>query len=216
MVDKIKIIPQKRRRGRFSIFVGDKFESGISKETYEALAAKFGGDFSEVPAKKLFQKKEELEILGLVLNFLSFRPRTEKEIINYLNKKKVDSRIQLRVIRRLRELGFLDDERFCELWIRDRMRLKPRGGRRIFQELILRGVNKNLAKNMIEKLLTKEEAINLAKCALEKKSHLWRHLKPQFQKKKSVEYLLRLGFNWDTIKEVLEHFVKSEIISDVQ
>ena len=60
------------------------------------------------------------------IRFLSFRPRSEKELSDYLTKKKCDDLTSKRIIEsRLKKINLLDDEEFAKWWIEQRTLIKP-------------------------------------------------------------------------------------------
>ena len=80
------------------------------------------------------------------LRFLSFRPRSEKEIKDYLKLKtknlelKTQNEIVNSIIKRLKEHKFLDDEEFARWWIEQRTKIKPRAWKVIQYELKQKGI----------------------------------------------------------------------------
>ena len=68
---------------------------------------------------------------------------------------------------------------------------------------------KGIDREIIEKVLSEpfdfaQGEEDLAKLALEKKMKAWKNLPPQEFKKKAYEFLMRKGFDYSVVKEVLE------------
>lgn len=122
-----------------------------------------------------------------VLHFLSFRPRSEKEIRDYLTKKKVDPDS---FITRLKHLKLLDDREFVQWLLDQRASFKPKGKKALRQELFQKGI----ARELVDELLADVDEIAEAEKILVKKK-----LPPD----KMTAYLARRGFSWSTIKTVL-------------
>ncbi len=115
------------------------------------------------------------KLLESSFRFLSFRPRSEKEVLNFLQKKlsrlkrpplavypersegqvvalsNVHSDVLHRVTHRLRDLGYLDDAKFASWWIDQRQSHKPKGSRLIALELKAKGVSDDLVKSFLVK-----------------------------------------------------------------
>ena len=86
-----KIEAQVKTRGRYSIFVDDKFAFGLSESALINSGIKVG---TEITAKDLtdFKQDSELDkIYGRLLDLLARRPRSEWELHDYLKRKKVDN-----------------------------------------------------------------------------------------------------------------------------
>src|SRR3989344_531219 len=150
----------------------------------------------------LYQK-----LLESSLRFVSFRPRSEKEIQHFLQKKLqkrkiADQDVVDRVVVRLRELGYADDAKFVVWWVDQRKSHKPKGARLIAQELKAKGVE-------VKDLHLDE--VDLARKALTKKLPLWHKLPKLEQKKKIYGFLGRRGFDTETIHRVIEEVVYGEV-----
>ena len=78
--------------------------------------------------------------LNRVLRFLSFRPRSEKEIRDYLNNKQVNPLVSQKIIDKLVENKFLNDLEFAKWWIEQRTLTTPRAWRIIKIELKQKGI----------------------------------------------------------------------------
>src|SRR3989344_6604171 len=78
------------------------------------------------------------------LKFLSYRPRSEKEIRDKLKKKKASEETINKIILRLKENNFINDEEFVRWWIEQRTNFKPRSLRLIKMELKQKGVSNDL------------------------------------------------------------------------
>ncbi|MDO9028744.1 MAG: RecX family transcriptional regulator, partial [Candidatus Roizmanbacteria bacterium] len=97
----------------------------------------------------LIIKMDDLQpLFNLAFFYLKFRPRTVKETRDYLYKKiktKHWSRDDVeKVIERLIEQKFLDDQEFINYLVESRMRTKIKGVFAIKQELLKYGVDKKL------------------------------------------------------------------------
>ncbi|MDP1721878.1 MAG: regulatory protein RecX [Candidatus Gottesmanbacteria bacterium] len=157
----------------------------------------------------LYQK-----LLDASFHFVSFRPRSEKEMRAYLAKKLSrlsviparDARIQFpildRVIARLRELDYVNDEKFAAWWVDQRQSHKPKGNRLILQELKAKGVAVEIKQ---------PDEVGLARQALAKKLERWQTLPKIEQKKKIYGFLGRRGFDADTIRRVIDEVVGGRV-----
>lgn len=131
------------------------------------------------------------QLMASALRFVSFRPRSEKEIRDYLAKRlhKIHTSapsVLEKVLDRLRELGYADDAKFAAWWIGQRTGRKPKGKKLIEQELRRRGITQEV--NIDEK--------ELARRAIEKKIG-------KLEKPKLIAYLQRRGFDWETISGII-------------
>lgn len=140
--------------------------------------------------------------------FLKYRPRSEKEVRDKLIEKKAPKEIIDQVIQKLIEQRFLNDREFAQMWYRSRMALRPKSQFVIKRELIQKGIGTEI----IEELLANKEDqkrtdLEQAKKLLEKQAKKYAGLPQQEQYQKLGAFLGRRGFDWDTIRQVIdEHF----------
>jgi len=132
------------------------------------------------------------------LKYLTYRPRSIKEVKDYLKKKKVSPEIIEKVIDYLLTLSYLNDEEFCALWIRNRMQLKPMGKKRLYNELVEKGVEASLIEEVLQKMMPEEVEIRLARQLLIKKK--LRINEPE----KLKSFLYRRGFSFSIIEKVFK------------
>jgi regulatory protein len=147
--------------------------------------------------------------LDKTYHFLSFRPRSEKEVRDNLAKKKAPQEIIDRVLTQLKDHKFVNDEEFARWFIEQRLRFRPKSLNLIKLELKQKGIS----KDVIDELAIRnnefgaETDIESAKKLVEKKIDKYRDLDKQEIYHKLGAYLARRGFNWDTIKKSIDEFL---------
>lgn len=136
-----------------------------------------------------------------VLRFLSFRVRSEKEIEDYLQKKKVEKSLVKKIIAKLKQYRFLNDEEFARIWIEQRTKLKPRAWRIIQFELKRKGISEEIIQGSKIKVQSDLES---AKILIQRKWLRYKNMPKEELRQKLARFLAGKGFNWDTIKKALE------------
>lgn len=198
------IKPQKRRPKRRLIFVNNKFLCGVDGEIVAILGLKVGQEVAKKKIKKIFHKEEIKKAQDYAFKLLSYRPRSIKEIENRLKKKDYSSEVISIVVNGLKKLKFLNDREFAKMWVENRIRTRPMGRYRLYQELIQKGVDRDL----IEKTLSnyrEEEEIELAKELTQRKlKRSYRNSDQPTAKRRLYGFLQRRGFSYDTIQEALK------------
>ena len=104
--------------------------------------------------------------------------------------------IAARVFDRLAEKKYVDDENFARFWIENRFVKKGVSQRRLKNELKVKGVD----GSVIEKMLANSERSDddeIRKIIIKKRSRY-------DSDEKLVAYLMRLGFNYEDIKDAIE------------
>lgn len=147
---------------------------------------------------------------NLSLRYLSYRPRSEKEILDYLKRKASNSpslteEIISKILEKLKEYKFIDDKAFAKFWVEQRTRFKRKPIRVIEYELKQKGIEENLIEEILSSFDKKDLDLENAKKLAEKKLDFYRNLDPQKRREKVMGYLLRKGFNYDIVKQVLKY-----------
>jgi regulatory protein len=151
------------------------------------------------------------QLLNAVFRLLSIRPRSIKEIRDYLIKKTEHTHEDTvdRVIIRLTELGYADDLKFAQWLISQRQGHKPKGNRFVENELKTKGVAPEIITQVIEDE-TEISQKDLARTAVAKKLTLWSKLPVLERKNKIYGFLGRQGFDSDTIRTVIDEATQKD------
>lgn len=146
---------------------------------------------------------------NLSLRYLSYRPRSEKEVFDYLQEKQkkapslTDEDIQ-NIILKLQEYKFINDEDFAKFWIEQRSKYKNKPIRVIEYELKQKGISQEIINSSLFEKDKKETDLENAKKLAAKKMEFYRGLDPKKRKEKVMNYLLRIGFSYEVVKMVLD------------
>lgn len=140
--------------------------------------------------------------------YLAIRNRSEKEICDYLVKKKATPEIIDHIVLLLKEQKFLNDETFARSWIAQRARFRPKGKKFLKFELQQKGI----AKEIIEQVLQEEhedlpDELTQAKRLIERRMEKMKGKPRQEIYSKVGAFLARRGFTWDIIKKAIDEEV---------
>lgn len=89
-------------------------------------------------------------VLEAALRFLEARARSESEVRRRLTYAGYRPDLVDGAVVRLAELGVLDDEQFARAWVESRDRARPRGERALRRELALKGIEREVADEVLE------------------------------------------------------------------
>jgi len=203
------IKPQKNGK-RVNIYLDDKFSFGLDLDNFVLSGLKAGDELSKIEVGDMINKAEYKKISDKLLRFSVLRPRSEKEINNWLQKYKIPLSFQKKLIVKLKKLDLINDEKFAKWWIEQRLQFRYKSKRELVFELKMKGVDKDIVARVIGELVNSGNEDVMAEKLLKKKEYRWNKL-PSYEKKtKMKEYLARKGFAWDTIKKVVDTIAHSE------
>ncbi len=136
------------------------------------------------------------DCLNRAYYYLSYRPRSEGEIRQWLDKHGFAKQVTETAIVRLREQGLCDDFTFAQFWKDDRLSFRPKSKRLITKELRDRRVATEIIEQVISDIDDEETAYKLGTSRLPALAHL---NYPDFYRRLSG-YLAYRGFTYSVIK----------------
>lgn len=206
---KITKIKAQKNKKRVNIYLDDEFAFGLDADNFLKVGLKVGQELTDKEIEGLIFKNEFQKLLDKVLRFISFRPRSEKEIRDYLKrklpKKQATANLVGKILGRLEKLGVLDDEEFTRWWIEQRSTFRPRGKMALKVELTQKGIKRDLAEKIIDQMV---DELSLTQKAAQKNIKTYERLDNQEFREKMTSFLFRRGFSWVTIKKVIDEMVR--------
>jgi regulatory protein len=153
--------------------------------------------------QKYFIKKKAFEYLGRRLH-------SHNELKLKLLRKKYDIALITEVLDYLREKKFLDDYEFGKQYADEKIRTKSWGRNKLKAELFKKGISPEIINRIIDEtdLSPLENAMTIAEKKLKilaKRDYSSRELSS-----KLYNYLYSKGYDYDTIKEVINRLINEE------
>ena len=195
------IKPQEKRKNRFNVYLDGHFGFALGNELLAKKGLKVGQELSPQMVEELTSQDRLNNARDGVYHFLSYRPRSEKEIRDYLKKKELKEEEKEKIIKNLREEKLIDDLEFAHWFLEQRQNFHPKGNYALRQELRQKGIDQ---KTIDQVLLTKKEELKLAKKVLAKAEKKYASLSGREKKGKLMAYLLRRGFSWEAVKKAVD------------
>jgi regulatory protein len=194
-----KIEEQKKRGERVSIFLDEKFAFGLDSKLLVDFDLYKGKELTETEITRIKEGESLSKCLDKAYRFLSYRPRSEKEMRDKLLEKFPTAMVE-EAIKRLKKFNLVNDTEFARAWINSRS--TGRGSRALSFELQRKGV----AKGIIEEALTdldQDQEYQAAVAQVQKKSK-YQNLSKDEAYKKIAPFLSRRGYSYEVIKKVIE------------
>lgn len=201
-----------KNKKRVNVYLDERFAFGLDLETVTAFGLNQGQILTQHQVEKLFFDSFFGKLYNRTLNFLSYRPRSEKEVKDYLYKKlyklkEIDQifkeELKEKILEKLKKQKLLDDFEFTSWWVNQRLDFKFFGKQRLRAELMTKGIKKEIIESVLAKI-DQEKLLNLAKKLLQKKKRLYRKLDPKKLKEKLIGHLKRRGFSWEIMKTAID------------
>lgn len=138
------------------------------------------------------------------VKLLAAKPRSVAELRERLLQGKslgANKSVVETVIERLREYGYLDDERFAFSYASSKVKQRPVGRRRLQRDLKLKQIENNVADEALELVYSETPEEQLIERAIEKRIRLRGRPKTRAETKSLFDHLLRQGFGFELVSE---------------
>lgn len=138
------------------------------------------------------------EAYEAALHYLSYRPRSSREVRQYLEDKGYDVEVLQLVLSRLEQAGLVNDREFARAWVDERNRLRPRSRGVLRQELRAKGITWAVIEETLAD--TGADEVEVAVRLVAKRARLSQY----DDRGKLAAYLQRKGFDYAVIKKALQ------------
>lgn len=189
---------QVRNAERVSIYLDGTYAFSLTQTQLLEHKLHTGLDIDDALLTELKYASEWGKTLERVMNLVMIRPRSIREVRDYLRRKQTSPELTESIVTRLVDRGYLDDAAFAKSWIHARQLTKPVSQRRLIAELRQKGVAQGIIDQALQGLNAYDENQALRE-VVAKKRRLARYQDNQ----KLMQYLARQGFSYDDIKKAL-------------
>ncbi len=133
------------------------------------------------------------------MNLLSRRAHGKKELINKLAQKHSREASE-DAVQKLEELGLIDDEKFAEALADELLRRKKYAPRRIEAELIMKGIDRQIAEDTVNSL----DKDDFNRIILLLNSKYKNYLSDEKGLRRAQNGLFRMGYSYSDIRKALK------------
>lgn len=200
---KLTKIETQRNPNRVNIYIDGEFAFGLDKELIFKHSLKRNQTLTEDFLNNILIEEEKRKVIHSALNYISYRPRSEKELRENLESKDFNPEDIDEAIEYCIDKDYLNDREFAKSFIRDKINLNKHGSYRIKYELHQKGVSDSI----INELLNNEDddtEYNRALEVAEKKVYSYRKDDYQQKYRKLGGFLQRRGYPFPIISKVLK------------
>jgi len=208
--------PQKKNPKRFNIFLDGVFVFGADEDLVVDYRLIIGKEITPSDLEKLLKGSEIGKLMERMYRLFNIRQRSEKEVREYIRnlsfKRKLKDREEISefatnsLIEKLQKKGMLNDLEFARSWMEARG--KKFGINRIKQELYKKGINREIIEEVMNSEFRVQNSETVAENQLERKLERWKNLKPMEFRKKAFDFLLRRGFEYEIVKNIVEKIME--------
>ena len=181
---------------------GVHFDS-IDADCIPKLGLRVGLEIEVEVLQKLIQADEGMRAKNYALELLSSQSYSKNQMIYQLRQKGFGTEAIDITLEDLEQLGHIKDENFAKKWVVRRQRSKPKGKRMLAHELANQSIDKTTVDRVLAGIHDSEET-NIALQLAQKQVKRYQSLAPEVAKRRLHGFLLRRGFDYETIQNVIE------------
>jgi regulatory protein len=194
-----KIVKSRKERNSYAVFIDEAPAFQVSDEVLMKFGLLTGKRIDERMVEEIASAEAFSRARKIALNFISYRPRSSKEIVNKLSHKGFSSELANQVVHHLREVNLVSDLEFARMLVRDKLRGKPMGKAMIRRKLLEKGISFQIIERVLKEYISEEDEQQAATRLAAKKLKLSRSrfagLDSVKQQKRLIDYLLSRGFS---------------------
>lgn len=189
---------------KIHVLVDGEYFFTVDRAYFAVMGIYQGKEVDRVELALLGQQAEYRRAYNCAVSYLSRRDHSARELLLKLGRKGYRESAVC-AVERLKEEGYIDDERFARMYVRELINIKKYGKRRIEQELYRKGVDREIISLVLEETDFDEDEL----CTLIKRKYL-RCLSDEKGIKKAVAGLMRMGYSFGEVKAALGRLAEEE------
>lgn len=206
-----RIEPQKRRKGRFSVFVDDQYAFSVDADLLVSSGIAEGDEIDEERLAELRRESELRYARERAYRLLAVRDRSEQELRQRLARIGFAPDVVEATISVLKRQKYLDDRSFAERFARSQLATRPIGRRELERQLLQKGLNEELVRETLDRIYQDETEDRLAWGEALRRIRRYRSEQDRNKvKNRVVSFLARRGFDWQAIQGVLDRWEELE------
>ncbi len=150
---------QENNPERVNVYVDQRFLLGVDASVIFQLGLELEQELEPDQLAQLQAEAALQQAVERAYNYLSYRPRSREEVRRYLRGKQTPPEIIDAALERLQRLNLVNDQAFTSFWVENRERFSPRGARSLKNELRMKGVDREMADEMVTDEHDEERAL---------------------------------------------------------
>lgn len=204
-----KIEYQKKNKERFNIYIDDEYGFAVDISILIKYSLKKGMELDDALIDEILLAEEEISVYNYGISVLSRYFKSEYELRLKMKNKGFNPQLIDNAISILKEHKYLDDERYCEMFINDKINISKHGVRKIKEALYYKGIDKEIIEEKIKSISAESEE-ERALLLGEKKLLNIKENDNRKKMSKLSNYLLGKGFEYETVNKTLRKLLNAD------
>jgi len=148
-------------------------------------------------------RKTYEQVLSSLAALCSSAEHCSYEIEEKMNRWEIDDKTQRRVLDYLKKEKYIDDERYCRFFVREKILFNKWGRRKVEQALYAKRIDRVIQQSVLEEV-PDEEYIEVLRPLIKAKAKTIKARNEYEKNQKLVRYALGRGFTYDIISQCID------------
>lgn len=208
-----------RSENRVNVYVNGEYSFSLDIAQVVELGVKVGKSITEAELAEFKKASEFGKVYQRALEWALMRPRSVRELRYYLKRRALTSAAKERkyeweaekegkkvctakarynfddlIVERLTKRGYVDDVKFAKYFVENRFVKKGVSGKRLSQELMKKGISKDIIEDVLGDSERNDEE-EILKIIAKKRA--------KYDDAKLIQYLCRQGFSYELSRELV-------------
>ena len=203
-----RITNRKNNRRLYAVYVDGEFAFDASDSTILKFGLRSNDSIDEkkIEAVKAAEIQSEAQLTAV--NYISYRPRSAREVLDHLRKKGFSSELSESIVHHFESVSLINNLEFSRMFVRDKLRRKPTGKALLQKLLIAKGIPSAMIDQVLREYISDEDQRSAAKALASRRMQLTKRslasLDPTKQKQRLTGYLLRHGFSNEIVQKTIQ------------
>ncbi len=193
-----------RRKAMSALYIDGEYVMNLDTRTLIENRFDVGKEIDDEQLHEIINLSNERRAKEKALWLISYRDHSKKELADKI-KRTCDEESAEKAVERMEELGLVNDEVYAKRYAKKLLFTKHMSKRAAVYELVKKGIDKELAQEILEDIQIDE--YEQIRAVIDKK---YPGINDEKIRRRAVAALQRLGFGWDEIKSVIEEYKEED------
>ena len=202
---------QKRNKKRYNIYIDNEYAFSVSEDVLIKESLQKGIIIDDNKLKNIIEEDNFIKCRETAFRIIERSYKTDKELKDRLLQKGYNSKEINRTIDYLKEFGFVDNDKLCEIYIKSK--IKTQGKKKIKYQLLNKGIDEETINKALEGIdldseYEREKAIELA---TKKYNLLIKKEQDTYKiKNKLYTFLAGRGYDYSIIQDAISEIINRD------
>ena len=197
-------VVRKRTGQRIAVEMDSGATFEIAPEIVVSRGIKTGAALRDEDIEQLLREDERIRAQQRLTGYLALRVKSVADARSYLERAGFGEAAVTAAIAHAIERDLLDDRRFCERYVRTKMKAATAGPLRLVAELVTHGIEPSLAESVVETEFDRDRQIAIAEKIAAKRLGKGFGNSDKDEVEVVYDLLMQRGFDDDVAAEVAE------------